>query len=99
MTSAFDAACRVANTPLMRVFSDAVVIDGVTGVAVVMPDTDLALGGGVQLINGANLLLRAEDWPDVDVNSEVTHSGVDYVITELDDVDSAGMRKARMARA
>jgi hypothetical protein len=89
----------VANTPLLRVFSDAVVIDGVTGVAVVMPDTDLALGGGVQLINGANLLLRAEDWPDVDVNSEVTHSSADYVITELDDVDSAGMRKARMARA
>jgi hypothetical protein len=99
MTSAFDAACRTANAPLLRVFADTVEIDGVTGVAVVMPDTDLALGGGVQLINGANLLLKADDWPDVAVNSEVTHNGTDYVITELDDVDSAGMRKARMARA
>lgn len=99
MTSAFDAACRVANTPLMRVFADTIEIDGVSGSAVVMPDTDLALGGGVQLINGAHLLLKAEDWPDVAVNDEVTHGGVEYVITELDDVDSAGMRKARMAKS
>jgi hypothetical protein len=99
MTSAFDAACRVANTPLLRVFADTVEIDGVSGVAVVMLDTDLALGGGVQLINGAHLLLKAEDWTEVTVNSEVTHGTTEYVITELDDVDSAGMRKARMARA
>jgi hypothetical protein len=99
MTSAFDAACRTANAPLLRVFADAVEIDGTTGVAVVMPDTDLSLGGGVQLINGANLLLKDEDWPDVAVNDAVTHNGASYVITELDDVDSAGMRKARMARA
>ena len=99
MTSAFDAACRTANAPLLRVFADAVEIDGTTGVAVVMPDTDLALGGGVQLINGAHLLLKDEDWPDVAVNDAVTHNGASYVITELDDVDSAGMRKARMARA
>jgi hypothetical protein len=99
MTSAFDSACRTANVPLMRVFADSVKIDGVSGMAVVMPDTELMLGGGVQLINGAHLLIRAEDFPDIEVNAEVVHGENEYLVKELDDIDSAGMRKARMARS
>jgi hypothetical protein len=99
MPSLFDQLCATANTALLGVFGDAVTIDGVAGYAVVMPDTDLSMGGGVQLINGARLMLCQADFPAVTVNSEVTYAGSEFIITELDDVDSAGVRQARMARA
>lgn len=99
MPSAFDQLCFVANTALLSTFGDTLDIDGVVGPAVVMPDTNLSMGGGVQLLNGARLLLRHSDFPDVVVNSEVTYGSLEFIITELDDVDSAGVRNARMARA
>lgn len=99
MPSAFDIACAKANAPIFRVFADAVEIDGEAGNAIVLPDTDLSLGGGVQLYNGAHLMFLATDFPDAAVNSEVAYGEVSYIITELDDIDSAGVRKARMAIA
>lgn len=99
MPSAFDQLCFAANTALLSTFGDTLDIDGITGPAVIMPDTNLSMGGGVQLINGARLLLRHSDFPDVAVNSEVTYGDMEFIITELDDVDSAGVRNARMARA
>lgn len=99
MTSTFDQLASQAHDHLDRVFGDAVSIDGESGRAIVRPESDMLLGGGVQLVNGAHLMFRAGDFPDVALKSEVTHGENEYVITELDDVDSSGIRKARMARA
>lgn len=98
MTSVFDQLCGMANTPLFNVFGDAVVVDGDSGFAIVTPDSDMALGGGTQLINGAHLTIRAADFPDIDYHSEVDHGEVTYLVMEMDDVDSAGVRQLRMAR-
>lgn len=97
MTSVFDQLCATANTPLFNVFGDAVTVDGVDGVAIVTPDSELALGGGTQLINGAHLTIRAADFPDITYHSQVDHGGVTYLVMEMDDIDSAGVRELRMA--
>jgi hypothetical protein len=96
--SAFDRACRLANTQFFGVMADPVEIDGEPGTAVVVPESDMAIGGGVQLYNGAHLVLKQADFPTVEVNSEVLHGDVEYVILELDDVDASGVRTGRMAR-
>lgn len=97
MTSVFDQLCATANGPLFHVFGDAVSVDGVAGVAVVTPDSDIALGGGTQLINGAHLTIRAADFPDITYHSEVEHGTTTYVVMEMDDIDAAGVRTLRMA--
>lgn len=98
MTSAFDRLAAQAHGAIESIFGDAVDIDGIAGTAILIPDTNLALGGGVQLYNGAHLTIRSADFPDITVNSEVTHGDDEYILMELDDVDSAGIRKARLAR-
>lgn len=96
--SAFDRACRLANTQFFNVMADPVEIDGVTGTACVVPESNMGIGGGVQLYNGAHLVFRQDDFPAVAVNSEVLHGDIEYIILELDDVDSSGVRAARMAK-
>lgn len=99
MTSPFDTLASQAHGSLERVFGTAVIIDGVDGVAIVTPQDDMMLGGGVEMIGGAHLMFRADDFLDVVVRAEVLVGDTEYVIVEIDDVDSAGIRKARMAPA
>jgi len=97
MASAFDQLCVMANGPIFSIFGDLVTVDGVDGSAVVMPETDIALGGGTQLINGAHLMIRVVDFPGITYHSEVVHGGVTYRVMEMDDIDSSGVRRMRMA--
>ena len=99
MTSVFDTLARQAHTSLEAVFGTAVVIDGVDGVAIVTPQDDMMLGSGIELIGGAHMMFRDADFPGVSVRDGVTVGEASYTIIELDDVDSAGIRKARMAPA
>ena len=99
MTSAFDQLASLAHGSLERVFGSAVSIDGVDGTAIVTPQDDMMLGNTVQMVNGAHLMFRAADFPDMEVRSEVTVGDTEYTVIEIDDVDSAGIRKARMAPA
>ena len=99
MPSPFDILARQAHTSLESVFGTAVVIDGVDGVAIVTPQDDMMLGGGVEMVGGAHLMFRADDFLDVAVRAEVLVDDAEYTIVEIDDVDSAGIRHARMARA
>ena len=96
--SAFDRACRLANTHLFRVMGDPVEIDGVSGTAVVVPESNMPIGGGVNLFNGAHLVFKQSEFSAIAINSEVLHGDIQYVILELDDVDSSDVRTARMAR-
>jgi hypothetical protein len=99
VTSAFDQLASLAHGSLERVFGSAVSIDGVDGTAIVTPQDDMMLGNTVQMVNGAHLMFRAADFPDMEVRSEVTVGDTEYTVIEIDDVDSAGIRKARMAPA
>jgi hypothetical protein len=99
VTSAFDHLASQAHGSLDRVFGSAVTIDGVDGTAIVTPQDDMMLGNTVTMVNGAHLMFRAADFPDLEVRSEVTVGEIEYTVIELDDVDSAGIRKARMAPA
>jgi hypothetical protein len=81
------------------VFGSAVSIDSVDGTAIVTPQDDMMLGNTVQMVNGAHLMFRAADFPAIEVRSEVTVGDTEYTVLEIDDVDSAGIRKARMAPA
>jgi hypothetical protein len=99
VTSAFDQLASLAHGSLERVFGSAVTIDGVEGIAIVTPQDDMMLGNTVQMVNGAHLMFRAADFPDIEVRSEVTVGDTEYTVIEIDDVDSAGIRKARMAPA
>jgi len=96
--SAFDKACRLANTGLFNVMADPVEVDGVSGAACVVPESNMPIGGGVQLFNGAHLVFRQNDFSAIAINSEVLHGDIEYIILELDDVDSSGVRAGRMAR-
>jgi len=99
VTSAFDQLASLAHGSLERVFGSAVSIDSVDGTAIVTPQDDMMLGNTVQMVNGAHLMFRAADFPDMEVRSEVTVGDTEYTVIEIDDVDSAGIRKARMAPA
>lgn len=99
MISFFDQMASRAHNALEAVFGTTVSIDGVSGVAVITPQDDMMLGGGVEMVGGAHLLFRAAEFPDIEVRSEVTADKVEYVVIELDDTDSAGVRHARMAPA
>ena len=99
MPSPFDILARQAHTALEGVFGTAVVIDGVDGVAIVTPQDDMMLGSGVEMVGGAHLMFRADDFLDVVVRAEVLVDDTEYTIVEIDDVDSAGIRRARMAPA
>jgi hypothetical protein len=99
VTSAFDHLASQAHGSLDRVFGSAVTIDGVDGTAIVTPQDDMMLGNTVTMVNGAHLMFRAADFPDLEVRSEVTVGEIEYTVIEIDDVDSAGIRKARMAPA
>lgn len=99
MTSVFGTLARQAHTSLEAVFGTAVVIDGVDGVAIVTPQDDMMLGSGVEVVGGAHLMFRADDFQDLVVRSEVLVGDTEYTIVEIDDVDSAGIRHARMAPA
>ncbi len=83
MTSAFDQLASQAHRSLDRVFGSAVSIDDVEGTAIVTPQDDMMLGNTVQ----------------IEVRSAVTVGEIEYTVIEIDDVDSAGIRKARMAPA
>jgi hypothetical protein len=99
VTSAFDQLARQAHGSLDRVFGSAVRIDDVEGTAIVTPQDDMMLGNTVQMVNGAHLMFRAADFPEIEVRSAVTVGDTEYTVIEMDDVDSAGIRKARMAPA
>ena len=99
MSSPFDILANQAHASLEGVFGQPVSIDEVSGVAIVTPQDDMMLGGGVEMIGGAHLMFRAADFPEVSVRDDVTVGEVSYTIIELDDVDSAGIRRARMAPA
>ena len=99
MTSAFDQLASLAHGSLNRVFGSAVSIDDVEGTAIVTPQDDMMLGNTVQMVNGAHLMFRAADFPEIEVRSSVTVGEIEYTVIEIDDVDSAGIRKARMAPA
>lgn len=97
MSSLFDGYASVASQHMFRVFGDTIEIDGVPGVGVVLPETNLMTDAGISLINGAHLTVMAEDFPNLAYHSVVTYNGTEYMVLELDDVDFAGMRKMRMA--
>jgi hypothetical protein len=99
MASAFDQLASQAHRSLDRVFGSAVSIDDVAGSAIVTPQDDMMLGNTVQMVNGAHLMFRAADFPAIEVRSAVTVGDTEYTVIEIDDVDSAGIRKARMAPA
>jgi hypothetical protein len=99
VTSAFDQLASLAHGSLDRVFGSAVSIDDVDGTAIVTPQDDMMLGNTVQMVNGAHLMFRAADFPAIEVRSAVTVGDTEYTVIEIDDVDSAGIRKARMAPA
>lgn len=99
MTSVFDQLASRAHNALQQTFGTTVSIGGVEGTAIVIPQDDMMLGNTVEMINGAHLMFRDADFPAVAVRSLVAHGGTQYRIIELDDVDSAGIRKARMAPA
>ena len=99
MTSTFDILASQAHASLERVFGQSVSIDGISGVAIVTPQDDMMLGGGVEMIGGAHLMFRAADFPNASVRDDVTVGEVSYTIIEIDDMDSAGIRTARMAPA
>jgi len=99
MPSPFDTLASQAHTSLEGVFGQPVSIDEVEGVAIVTPQDDMMLGSGVEMIGGAHLMFREADFPNASVRDDVTVGEVSYTIIEIDDVDSAGIRKARMAPA
>lgn len=99
MASAFAQLASQAHTSLEGVFGDVVSIDGISGVAIVTPQDDMMLAGGVEMIGGAHLLFREADFPDVAVQQDVVHGDKEYLLIELDDVDTAGIRHARLAPA
>ena len=99
MTSVFDTLASQAHDSLESVFGTLVSIDGTSGTAIVRPQDDMMLGGGVELVGGAHMMFRDADFPGVSVRDGVTVGEASYTIIELDDVDSAGIRKARMAPA
>ena len=99
MPSPFDTLTNQAHSSLERVFGQPVSIDGIQGVAIVTPQDDMMLGSGVEMIGGAHLMFREADFPNASVRDGVTVGDVSYTIIEMDDVDSAGIRKARMAPA
>ena len=99
MSSPFDILANQAHASLESVFGQPVSIDEFSGVAIVTPQDDMMLGGGVEMIGGAHLMFRAADFPSVAVRDGVTVGEASYTIIELDDVDSAGIRHARMAPA
>lgn len=99
MASAFDQLASRAHVALQQTFGSDITMDGVDGTAIVIPQDDLMLGNTVQMVNGAHLMFRDVDFPDAAVRSSVTHGDTEYTIIEIDDMDSAGIRKARMAPA
>lgn len=99
MPSAFAAMVSTAHTAIESVFADTVDIDGVIGKAIIRPEDDLMLGGGVEMIGGAHLSYLETDFPDAAVHQTVTHDGIEYQIVEIDDADMIGLRKARLARS
>jgi hypothetical protein len=88
-----------AHTAIESVFADTVDIDGVIGKAIIRPEDDLMLGGGVEMIGGAHLSYLEADFPDAAVHQTVTYDGIEYQIVEIDDADMIGLRKARLARS
>lgn len=96
--SAFDGMLDVATTVQKSLFGDPVTVDGVAGVAIVTPDSNMELGGGIQLYNGAHLVVDASDYPNIAVNSVVVWRTSTYVVTELDDVNLAGLRNGRLVK-
>jgi hypothetical protein len=99
VTSAFDQLASRAHVALQQTFGSAITMDGVDGTAIVTPQDDMMLGNTVQMVNGAHLMFRAADFPAIEVRSAVTVGDTEYTVIEIDDVDSAGIRKARMAPA
>ena len=96
--SQFDAALAVATEAQKSLFGDPVTIDGVLGVAIVTPDSNMELGGGIQLYNGAHIVVDDSDYPNIAVNSVVSWRNTSFIVTELDDVNLAGLRNGRMAK-
>lgn len=97
--SLFDSAVTVATETEFLVFADTVTIDGVSGRGIITPNTDLSLGGGVNLINGARICVLAIEFPAIVVNSNVIHGANSYIVAELDDVDPYGWRRALIVRS
>lgn len=97
--SAFDSAVTVATEVEFSVFADAITVDGVSGRGIITPNTDLSLGGGVNLYNGARLCVLDVEFPTIAVNANVIHGSNSYIIAELDDVDPFGWRRALIVRS
>lgn len=97
--SAFAQLASQAHSVLEGVFGDVVSIDGIPGVAIVTPQDDMMLANGIEMVGGAHLLFRDADFPDAAVQQDVVHGDKEYTLIELDDVDTAGIRHARLAPA
>lgn len=86
-----------AHEAVETVYGDPVTIGTTEGTAIVIPQDDLMLGSGVEMVGGALMTYRVADFPDVHVHDTVTVGDTDYAIVELDDVSLAGIRRARLA--
>lgn len=97
--SAFDSAVIVATEVEFAVFADDITVDTVSGRGIVTPNTDLSMGGGINLYNGARLCVLDIEFPAIAVNSNVIHGSNSYIVAELDDVDPFGWRRALIVRS
>jgi hypothetical protein len=95
--SDFAAYAAFAHSAVEAVYGDPVTIGTTEGTAIVIPQDDMMLGDGVQMIGGAVMTYRVEDFPDVSVHDSVTVGTASYTIVELDDVSLAGLIRARLA--
>lgn len=95
----FASAKLAATSGIFEIFAEPISVDGLPGTGVVYLDTNLTLGGSIQVVNGAHLLVRAVDFPDIVQNNEVEYDDITYIICDpVDDIDEAGCRRARMVR-
>ena len=95
--SDFADLADMAHESQSSVYGDPVTIGTTEGTAIVIPQDDMMLGDGVQMIGGAVMTYRVEDFPDVSIHDGVTLGDASYTIVELDDVSLAGLVRARLA--
>lgn len=86
-----------AHASVEAVYGDPVTIGTTEGTAIVIPQDDMMLGDGVQMVGGAVMTYRVADFPDVAIHESVSVGDASYTIVELDDVSLAGLVRARLA--
>lgn len=95
--SLFDTPFAAASNTLFRVAGDTILINGLIGTGVVLQQNNIEIGNSIGLYNGVNMTVREAEYPNLAVHDEVEWKGSTYIIMELDDVDAAGLRNARLA--